>query len=96
MKKDPSSHDESPLACPYCGAWIPQKASACPYCGSDEETGWSDDTYLDGIDLDDDFEYAQAHRREFGGGWAFLKQRWRVALVAVVVLVVFVVMVLLR
>ena len=26
-------------------------ALACPECGSDEHTGWSEDTYVDGIDL---------------------------------------------
>ena len=45
------------MSCPVCGGDVPPKAKACPHCGSDENTGWSDKTYLDGIDLpDDDFE----------------------------------------
>lgn len=42
------------------------KARACPHCGSDEKTGWSEKTYLDGIDLDDEYEYEDFIRREFG------------------------------
>ncbi|MBB6429997.1 zinc ribbon domain-containing protein [Algisphaera agarilytica] len=37
--------------CPNCGAKVPSGALACPECGSDEETGWSDDTMYDGLDL---------------------------------------------
>ena len=40
--------------CPHCGEPVPAKALACPHCGSDEQTGWSDDTYLDGVDLPDE------------------------------------------
>lgn len=47
MKKQrPSS-----FVCPNCGADVPGNAKSCPECGSDENTGWSDDTYLDGISL---------------------------------------------
>ncbi len=30
---------------------MPIKALSCPECGSDEETGWSEDTMYDGLDL---------------------------------------------
>ncbi|MEQ8762392.1 MAG: hypothetical protein RL885_00595 [Planctomycetota bacterium] len=43
-------------SCTNCGEIIPAKALACPECGSDAETGWSDETYLDGIDLGDDYD----------------------------------------
>ena len=52
--------------CPHCGEKIPDTASACWYCGSDDRTGWSDDTYMDGIDLKEDFDYGSALEREFG------------------------------
>ncbi len=39
--------------CPNCGAAVPVGAAACPECGSDEQTGWSDDTMYDGLDLPD-------------------------------------------
>lgn len=45
------------FVCPNCGADVPSKAKSCPECGSDENTGWSEDTYLDGVSLpyeDDD------------------------------------------
>ena len=41
----------SPDVCPACGTDVPPRAQACPECGADETTGWSGDTYLDGIDL---------------------------------------------
>ncbi len=37
--------------CPNCGAEVPLKALACPECGSDENTGWSEETMYDDIDL---------------------------------------------
>ena len=37
--------------CPNCGADVPEDAKACPECGSDDETGWSEDTMYDDIDL---------------------------------------------
>ncbi len=54
------------VSCPNCGAEISRRARACPSCGSDEETGWSEDTYLDGIDLPDESEYEELKEKEFG------------------------------
>lgn len=54
--------------CPYCGEMIKRKSKACPHCGSDERTGWSDDTYLDGIDLGDGFDYDALEEEEFSAG----------------------------
>jgi hypothetical protein len=42
---------EPPGDCPSCGEFVPARAAACPHCGADERTGWSDETYLDGVDL---------------------------------------------
>lgn len=58
----------SKAICPYCGEAINENASVCPYCGSDEQTGWSDKTYLDGIDISDmdDEEYNEMLHSEFG------------------------------
>lgn len=39
--------------CPNCGDPVPGGALACPSCGADDETGWSDDTMYDGLDLPD-------------------------------------------
>jgi hypothetical protein len=56
------------FACPNCGELLPPKAKACRACGSDENTGWSENTYLDGVSMpfeDDDYEEIRA--KEFGG-----------------------------
>ncbi|MDR0306327.1 MAG: zinc ribbon domain-containing protein [Chitinispirillales bacterium] len=52
------------FVCPCCGESVPADARACPSCGSDERTGWSQNTYLDGIDLpglDDDYDELRAN-----------------------------------
>ena len=45
------------VACPHCGEEIKRDAKACRHCGSDENTGWSEGTYLDGIDLPEEGAY---------------------------------------
>jgi hypothetical protein len=52
------------VVCPHCGERIRRDAGSCRHCGSDERTGWSDDTYLDGIDLPDDHDYDEGLARE--------------------------------
>ncbi len=42
---------EDYFVCPNCGAKVSPKAKACPECGSDENTGWSEDTMYDALDL---------------------------------------------
>lgn len=54
--------------CPHCGGEINADAVCCPHCGSDEETGWSSETYLDGVGLSDDVSYEEVRRNEFGNG----------------------------
>ena len=57
-----------PEICPHCGAEVPPNAKACPECGADEETGWSEDARYGGLDLpDDEFDYEEFTKREFGG-----------------------------
>ncbi|HEX3020116.1 MAG TPA: hypothetical protein VHP36_07425, partial [Chitinispirillaceae bacterium] len=51
--------------CSYCGGQMDIKAKACPHCGSDENTGWSDKTYLDGIDFLDEDQYEEIRKQEF-------------------------------
>jgi uncharacterized membrane protein YvbJ len=45
------------VACPHCGERIARKAASCKHCGSDDRTGWSEDTYMDGIDLPEEGGY---------------------------------------
>ncbi len=79
------------FSCPNCGGDVPRKAKACPHCGSDEKTGWSEQTYLDGIDLSDDFDYEETIRREFGGGGRKLSPKTLIiGVVALVLIILFV------
>jgi len=59
----------TPEVCPVCGTEVPPKAKACPECGADEETGWSESAGAQGLDLpDENFDYEEFVKREFGGG----------------------------
>jgi len=79
----------APFVCPNCGELLPPKARACPGCGSDENTGWSESTYMDGIDLPfDDDEYEAVRAKEFGGaarGKRAFRIDWKMAVGALVV-----------
>jgi len=57
--------DNNTILCNFCGEKIQRKFKACPFCGSDEKTGWSDETYLDGIDVGDTFDYNETLENEF-------------------------------
>jgi hypothetical protein len=77
------------IACPHCGERIPRKAKACRHCGSDERTGWSEATYLDGVDLPEEGDYDAGLERE---GFAKPKadvRRWLTAAVASLLLLLF-------
>ena len=52
------------MACPQCGGDIKRSAASCRHCGSDDRTGWSDDTYMDGIDLPEEGGYEDGLERE--------------------------------
>ena len=78
--------------CPNCGADLPRNAKACPECGSDENTGWSDEAHVSGLDLpDEEFDYDKFVENEFGGAKKFVPQGmhpfwWIVAVIVVVAL----------
>jgi len=59
-----------PEVCPHCGTAVPPQARACPDCGADENTGWAEDApQATAADLglpDEEFDYAEFARREFG------------------------------
>ena len=57
-----------PEICPVCDTGVPRRALACPECGADHLSGWSGDAdTTGGLDLpDDDFDYEEFTRREFG------------------------------
>jgi hypothetical protein len=60
-------------------------AHACPHCGSDETTGWSPHTYLDGINMQDETSYEEIRQNEFGDGRTLPYRKW-VILTALLVL----------
>lgn len=79
------------VGCPHCGAEISRNAKSCPECGSDEKTGWSDQTYMDEIDIGmDESEYEDLKSKEFGGERSTKKISWQM-IVAGIVLIAFIV-----
>jgi hypothetical protein len=51
-----------------CGEDVPPRALACPECGADHNSGWKPGaTDADGLP-DDDFDYDEFVKEEFGGG----------------------------
>lgn len=52
------------VACPHCGEKIRRDAVSCRHCGSDDRTGWSEATYLDGLDLPEEGDYEEGLERE--------------------------------
>ena len=58
----------TPDNCPNCGADLRANAKVCPECGSDERTGWSEAADTQHLGLpDDNFDYDEFTKREFGG-----------------------------
>lgn len=55
-----------PGDCPNCGEEVPAGAMACPHCGADARTGWSEETYLDGVDLPGEAESAGSRADDDG------------------------------
>jgi uncharacterized membrane protein YvbJ len=82
----------TPASCPNCGARVPRGAQSCPECGSDEETGWSDSANASSLDLpDEDFNYDEFVKQEFGGKTKSVKPhglRWLWYLTALILLIV--------
>ncbi len=78
---------ETPEVCPVCGEEVPRGAAACPECGADERSGWREDADTSGgLDLpDEEFDYDEFVKKEFGSevkpegiGWAW----WAAAVAA--------------
>ena len=77
----------APEICPNCGADVPQGAKACPECGACDETGWSDRTRYDGLDLPDDaFDYNEFSRRECGQAKRPTSRQWLPTVAILVIL----------
>jgi len=73
------------------------KAKACPHCGSDENTGWSENTYLDGIGMYDEEDYRETLRKELGmQSTDYQKRKNVLVIVSCIVVFVFLVYVMWR
>src|SRR5207253_2927273 len=91
-KRKKSSRPKAPAVCPVCGEDVYRGALACPECGADHNSGWRDDAYVnDGLDLpDDEFDYDEFTRREFGGSAkpAGMKTVWWIAGVLLLIVMI--------
>lgn len=82
-----NSRPRTPEVCPVCGEDVPPRALACPECGADHNSGWKEDT-ADGLDLpDEDFNYEEFTKREFGTAKSSIKPIWWIT--AVILLAAF-------
>lgn len=80
---------KTPDVCPVCSEQVPPGALACPECGADHNSGWREDaeTY-EVLDLpEEDFDYDQFVREEFGSSFkpAGLKTIWWVTAILIII-----------
>lgn len=80
---------KTPDVCPVCSADVPSDALACPECGADHNSGWRQDaeTY-EALDLpDEDFNYDEFVRNEFGSSFkpAGMKTIWWITAILIIV-----------
>jgi len=83
-----------PATCPHCGADVPRNAQSCPGCGAVVKSGWCDEAHASGLGLpeEDDFDYENFVKSEFGGGPRSPKPHgiswlwWLTALILVILL----------
>lgn len=58
-----------PGECPACGAYVEAGSLACDECGSCEQTGWSEESDYDGLDLPNAEMEDAVRRRPAGVDW---------------------------
>ena len=80
---------KTPEVCPVCGEDVPSGALACPECGADHNSGWREhaETY-EALDLpDEDFDYDEFVRQEFGTSFkpAGIKAIWWITAILIIV-----------
>jgi hypothetical protein len=89
MARNKRSNLKTPEICPVCGEDVPGGALACPECGADHNSGWREGagTY-EALDLpDEDFDYGEFVRQEFGTSVkpAGLKPIWWVTAILIII-----------
>jgi len=68
MPRKDARRPKTPETCPVCGEDVPRNALACPECGADHRSGWREDAG-EALDLpDDEFNYDEFVKDEFGSG----------------------------
>jgi ssDNA-binding Zn-finger/Zn-ribbon topoisomerase 1 len=90
MTQKKRTHPRAPELCPVCNEEVPSGALACPECGADHKSGWREnsDAY-DGLNIpDNDFNYDDFVKREFGPRVRRLPELKMVWLIAGIVLIV--------
>ncbi|HWM24116.1 MAG TPA: zinc ribbon domain-containing protein [Chthoniobacterales bacterium] len=80
---------KTPDVCPVCGEQVPPGALACPECGADHNSGWREDadTY-EALDLpNENFDYDQFVREEFGSSIkpAGIKTIWWLTAILIII-----------
>jgi len=83
-----NSRPRTPETCPVCGEEVPPRALACPECGADHNSGWKEDAdTTGGLSLpDEEFNYDDFVKEEFGSGSSRGGMRLLWGIVAVVLL----------
>lgn len=89
MSSRRKSAPRAPDVCPVCGEDVPRNSPACPECGADHNSGWREEaqTYDSAGLPDDDFNYDQFVREEFGEGpkRGMIKPVWWIAAIVLIV-----------
>jgi hypothetical protein len=88
MAKNERTKLKAPEVCPVCDADVPSGALACPECGADHNSGWRETETYDALDLpDQDFNYDEFVREEFGSSFkpAGMKTIWWITAILIIV-----------
>ncbi len=80
---------KTPEVCPVCDQDVPRDALACPECGADHNSGWREEAEAyEALDLpDQDFDYDQFVREEFGSSIkpAGIKTIWWLTAILIII-----------
>lgn len=89
MRRKKPTSPIAPEVCPVCGEDVPRGSRACPECGADHNSGWREEaeTYDSAGLPDEDFDYDQFVRQEFGEGSkpAMIKPVWWITAIVLIV-----------
>lgn len=85
------THSKEFFHCNNCGGEVSFKARSCPHCGADDETAWKDGVSSYIVEEQEEFDYDEYVRNNYGGGAAKpAGVKWWVWVIAVVLLALFI------